>query len=137
MSAELKVLPKPFKGAGLTSPGVVVLQLLVILLVETIEYSAGKVGIFTGLAIIAAVAAGFYLGRPGTDFASVVTPPFLFFFSSILLVATVGGAGVHVTKFGVDFVQALGGAAPYLLFATVSGWGWYLYNHLLTKRSAD
>jgi membrane-bound ClpP family serine protease len=134
MSTELKSLPKPIKGAGLTNAGVVVLQLLLILLVETIEYSAGKVGIFTGLAIIFAVVGAFYLGRPGTEFATIVNPPIVFFFSSILLIATVGGSGLHVTKFGVDLVTTLGGAAPYLVFATLCGWGWYIYNHLRSKR---
>lgn len=136
MSTDLKTLPKPIKGAGLTNAGVVLLQLLLILLAETIEYSATKVGIFTGLAIIAAIAVGFYLGRPGTEFATIVTPPIIFFFASVLLIASVGGAGVHVTKFGVDLVTTLGGAAPYLVLATVAGWGWYIWNYLRSKKSS-
>ena len=135
MSTDQKVIPRPIKGAGLTNAGVVVLQLLVILLVETIEYSATKVGIFTGLALIAAIAGGFYLGRAGTEFATIVSPPIIFFFASILLIATVGGAGLHVTKFGVDLVTTLGGAAPYLALATLAGWSWYIWNYLRSKKS--
>ena len=125
MSTELRNLPKPIKGAGLTNAGVVVLQFLLILLFETIEYSVGKVGIITGIAIILASAGGFYLGRPSTSFATVVNPPIAFFITTIILIATIGGAGLHVAKFGLDLVQTLGGAAPYLVLATLAGWGWH------------
>ncbi len=126
MSADIRTLPKPIKGAGLTNAGVVVLQFLLILLFETIEYSIGKVGIITGIALIVAVAGGFYLGRPGTTFASVVNPPISFFITTVVLIATVGGSGLHVTKFGLDLVTTLGGAAPYLGVATLAGWIWHL-----------
>lgn len=127
MSADIRTLPKPIKGAGLTNPGVVILQFLLILLLETIEYSVGKVGIITGIAIIVAVAGGFYLGRPGTTFATVVNPPISFFISTVVLIATVGGSGLHVTKFGLDLVTSLGGAAPYLGIATIAGWIYHLW----------
>lgn len=127
MSSDLRILPKPIKGAGLTNAGVVLLQFLLILLFETIEYSVGKVGIITGIAIIVASVGGFYLGRPGTSFATVVNPPIAFFITTIILIATVGGAGLHVAKFGLDLVQTLGGAAPYLVIATAAGWGWHFY----------
>lgn len=136
MSTNTRTLPKPIKGRGLTSAGVVVLQFLLILLVETIEYSATKVGIITGIALILAVLGGFYLGRPGTTFATVVNPPIAFFISTILLIATVGGAKFHITKFSVDLVRSLGGAAPYLGVATVAGWGWHLWVARKAKASA-
>ena len=129
MSTELRTLPKPIKGAGLTNAGVVVLQFLLILLFETVEYSVGKVGIITGLAIVLAIAGGFYLGRPGTSFATVVNPPIAFFINTIILISTIGGAGLHVAKFGLDLVQTLGGAAPYLVIATVAGWGWHWWQN--------
>lgn len=125
MSNELRTLPKPIKGAGLTNAGVVVLQFLLILLFETIEYSVGKVGIITGLAIVVASVGGFYLGRPGTSFATVVNPPIAFFITTIILISTIGGAGLHVAKFGLDLVQTLGGAAPYLVLVTAAGWAWH------------
>ena len=129
MSTELRTLPKPIKGAGLTNAGVVVLQFLLILLFETVEYSVGKVGIITGLAIVLAIAGGFYLGRPGTSFATVVNPPIAFFITTIILISTIGGAGLHVAKFGLDLVQTLGGAALYLVIATVAGWGWHWWQN--------
>ncbi len=133
MSTDFHTLPKPIKGAGLTNAGVVILQFLLILLAETIEFSVGKVGIITGLSIIASVAGGFYLGRPGTTFATVVNPPIVYFFVTIILIATVGGAGLHIAKFGLDLVTTLGGAAPYLVVATAAGWLW----HFWSQRKAD
>ena len=129
MSTELRALPKPIKGAGLTNAGVVILQFLLILLFETIEYSVGKVGIVTGISIVLAISGGFYLGRPGTSFATVVNPPIAFFISTIILISTIGGAGLHVAKFGLDLVQTLGGAAPYLVVATIAGWGWHWWSN--------
>lgn len=137
MSNDLRTLPKPIKGAGLTNPGVVILQFLIILLFETIEYSVGKVGIITGLAIIVAIAGGFYLGRPGTSFTAVVNPPIVFFFCTIVLIATLGGAGVHVAKFGLDLVTTLGGAAPYLVVGTVVGWGYHLWSNRKPKTISE
>lgn len=136
MSTDIRTLPKPIKGRGLTSAGIVVLQFLLILLIETIEYSATKVGIITGIAIILAIVGGFYLGRPGTTFATVVNPPIAFFISTIILIATVGGAKFHITKFSVDLVRSLGGAAPYLGVATVLGWGWHLWIDRKVKSKA-
>jgi hypothetical protein len=127
MSTEARALPKPIKGPGLTNAGVIILQFLFILLFETIEYKLGKVGPITGIAIIVAVGGGFYLGRKGTSFATVVNPPIAFFISTILLIMSVGGAGVHVTKFSVDLVRSLGGASLYLAVATIAGWIWHLW----------
>ena len=127
MSTDFRTLPKPIKEAGLTNAGVVILQFLLILLAETIEYQFGKVGIITGIALIIAVAGGFYLGRPGTTFATVVNPPIVYFFITVVLISTVGGAGLHVTKFGLDLVTTLGGAAPYLVVSTLLGWAWHFW----------
>lgn len=134
MSDDLRTLPRPIKGLGLTNAGVVVLQFLIILLAETIEYSLGKVGIVTGVAIFAALGSGFYLGRSGTSFATVVNPPITLFLTSTILIATVGGAGLHLAKFGLDLVTTLGGAAPYLVIATIGGWGWHLWLQRQSKK---
>lgn len=137
MNSDLRTLPKPIKGAGLTNPGVVVLQFLLILLFETFEYSISKVGIITGITLIVAVAGGIFLGRPGTTFAAVVNPPISFFTSSLLLIATVGGAGLRIAKFGLDLVTTLGGAAPYLVIATLGGWAWHLWINRKRKTAQE
>ena len=79
----------PIKGhrnSGLKAPGVVLLQFLLILIFETFEYSFTKVGIFTGLAILAAFAGGLILGRTGTAFSAVVTPPLAFLFATLITI---------------------------------------------------
>jgi hypothetical protein len=136
-SSVLAASPKPIKGAGLTNPGIVILQFLFILLVETIEYWASKVGAFTGIAIWVAIFGGIYLGRSGTSFAAAVNPPIAFFFSTLILVGTMGGAGLHLTKFGLDMVIALGGGAPYLVIGTVIAWGWHFYLARTAKQAVN
>jgi hypothetical protein len=131
-----RTLPKPIKGRGLTNAGVVVLQFLLILLIETFEYSITKVGIFTGIAILIALFGGFYLGRAGTTFASMVNPPIAFFISTLILIGTVGGAGLHIARFGLDLVTTLGAGAPYLLISTVIGWGYHFWRERSLSRRA-
>ena len=49
---NLSSLKSPISGPGLKAPGVVILQFLLILLVEAVEYSLTKVGLFTGISIL-------------------------------------------------------------------------------------
>ena len=123
---NIQTLHKPIEGPGLTNPGIVVLQFLLILLTETIEYSFTKVGVATGIAILLSIFGGYYLGRPGTTFVIAVNPPIAFFISTILLIGTLGGAGLHLARFGLDFVTTFGAVAPYLIIGTGLGW----VNHL-------
>jgi len=113
---------KPISGPGLTVPGVVILQFLIIFLFEAIEFAFTKVGLFTGIAILLSIGAGLYLGRVGTSLAVAVNPPLAFFFSTILLMVTIGGVGLHVTKIGLDLVTSLSGVAPYLITGAVISW---------------
>ena len=122
--SEIKI-KSPIQGPGLKAPGVVLLQFLLILLCETIEYSFAKVGIFTGIAILVAFAGGQILGRTGTSFAAVVTPPLAFLIATLLLIATVGGNGFSISHLGLELVSTLGAAAPFLLSGAAVGWGYY------------
>ncbi len=122
MTSDLKLPPKPIKGRGLTVPGVFILQTLLIFAAESFEYSYTKVGIFTGIALLISFFGGLYLGRAGTSFVSVVNPPLVFMFATLVLMATVGGTGLHLTKIGVDLISAMSGAAPYLVLGTFLGW---------------
>ena len=56
---------KPIKGPGLTAPGIVILQTIFVLLIETFEYAIGKIGTITGLALLISIGGGIYLGRKG------------------------------------------------------------------------
>ena len=115
----------PIKGLGLKAPGVVLLQFLLILIFETFEYSFTKVGVFTGIAILVSVAGGLILGRAGTAFSAVVTPPLAFLFSTLILIATVGGGGLSISHLGLDLVTVLSAAAPFLVIGAGASWVYY------------
>jgi len=132
MSTIATKLPaKPIKGPGLTTPGVVILQFLLIFLIEAFDLqflsSANDpiTGFFTGIAIVATFAGGLYLGRPGTSYASAVNPPIAFFFVTIILLITIGGTGLHPSSFGPAIVKSLAKEAPFLIVGAIIGWGGY------------
>ena len=57
----------PIKGPGLTKPGVIVLQFLVIFLFQAVELLVrSSLGIITAMAIWIAFFGAIYLGRVGT-----------------------------------------------------------------------
>ena len=118
---------KPIKGPGLTVPGIVILQGLLILIAETLEYAIGKIGAITGIALLLAIAGGIYLGRSGSEFATAVNPPLAFLFSTILVLCTLGGVGLHLARLGLDLVTSLAAVAPYLAIGAVGSWGYYIY----------
>ena len=134
---QLKVPVKnPIKGPGLKAPGVVLLQFLLILFFETIEYKFTKVGLFTGIAIVIAYVGGLKLGRSGTTFTSVVNPPLAFFISSLLIISTVGGVGFHVGRLGLDLMSTLSGVAPFLVSCAIVGWIYFFASEARAKRNA-
>ena len=119
------------KSTGLKTPGVIILQLLLILVVEAFDLQFlssahdPMTGILTGLAIIAAFAGGLYLGRPGTTYVSAVNPPIVFFIATVILLITIGGTGLHPTSFGPALVKSLAKEAPFLIVGAIIGWGGY------------
>ena len=132
MSTIATKLPaKPIKGPGLTTPGVVILQFLFIFLIQAFELqflsdaNDPVTGILTGLAIVIAFGGGLYLGRTGTAYASAVNPPIAFLISTVLLLITVGGTGLHPTSFGPAIVKSLAKEAPFLIIGAIIGWGGY------------
>jgi hypothetical protein len=124
-ASKLPTVKNPIQGPGLKGPGVVLLQFLLILICEAIEYSFTKVGIFTGIALLVAWAGGLKLGRIGTAFAAVVTPPLAFLISTLFLIATIGGTGFSISHVGLDVISMLGAAAPFLVVGAVISWGYY------------
>jgi len=117
---------KLIKGPGLTAPGIVILQTIFILLIETFEYAIGKIGTITGLALLISIGGGIYLGRKGTEYVNAVNPPLAFLFATILILCTLGGVGVHIARLGLDLITTLAAVAPYLLIGAVISWGNYL-----------
>lgn len=114
---------KTIQGPGLTKPGVAILQSLFIALVMTIEITfRGNVGVITGIALWIAFAGGIYLGRRGTIFTSVVTPPIAFAIMIVTLLPTVGGSTLRISRFALDLVSGLAGIAPFLVTGALVGW---------------
>ena len=123
MSSSLdSVRSKAVKGRGLTVPGVVILQSLLIFIFEVLEYTVTKVGFFTGLAILVSFLGGLYLGRPGTSFANAVNPPIAFLFSTLFVMATIGGTGFTPSKVGLELISTLSAVAPWLITGAVIAW---------------
>lgn len=114
---------KKIQGPGLTKPGIVILQSLFISLLMAIEIAIrGNVGIITGVGLWLAFGGAIYLGRAGTVFTSVVTPPITFAVMIIVLLPTLGGSTLRVSRFALDLVSGLAGIAPFLVTGALVGW---------------
>ncbi|MFM8632491.1 MAG: hypothetical protein ACKOCG_01565 [Candidatus Nanopelagicus sp.] len=113
----------PIKGPGLTKPGVVILQFLVIFVFEAIELIfRNSLGIITCLAIWIAFFGAIYLGRVGTAYVTAVAPPVSLLLASIILMPTVGGASFAPTKLLIDLVAGLASVSFYLLSGAAVAW---------------
>ncbi|MGA1706224.1 MAG: hypothetical protein ACO39X_04180 [Candidatus Nanopelagicaceae bacterium] len=111
------------QGPGLTKPGVVILQSLLITLLMAIEITIrGNVGVITGIGLWIAFGGAIYLGRAGTVFTAVVTPPITFAVMIILLLPTLGGSTIRISRFALDLVSGLAGIAPFLVTGALVGW---------------
>ena len=111
-------------GPGLKKQGVVVLQTLFIALFTLLElWIRSGVGIVTGVVLCVAVFGGVRLGRAGTRYVSVVTPPLAF--AATILVRVILADGIKITRVGIDFIAALASVAPYLIISAL--YGWFMY----------
>jgi hypothetical protein len=113
----------PIKGPGLTKPGVIVLQFLVIFLFQAVElFFRSSLGIITAIAIWIAFFGAIYLGRSGTLYVAAVSPPISLLITSFILMPTVGGGSFAPTKFLVDLVSGLASISFYLLSGAAITW---------------
>lgn len=113
----------PIRGPGLTKPGVVILQFLVIFFLQAIElFFRSSLGIITALAIWIAFFGAIYLGRGGTLYVAAVSPPISLLICSLLLMPTVGGGSIAPTKILVDLVSGLASISFYLLSGAAITW---------------
>ncbi len=111
-------------GPGLKKQGVVVLQSLFIALFTLLElWIRSGVGIVTGVVLCLAVFGGVRLGRTGTRYVSVVTPPLAF--AGTILVSVILSGGFRISQIGIDFIAALASVAPYLIISAL--YGWFMY----------
>jgi hypothetical protein len=108
-------------GPGLKKEGVVVLQTLFIALFTLLElWIRSGVGVVSGLVIALALFGGVRLGRPGTRYVSVVTPPLAF--AATVFVYAIASHGISISRVGIDFVAGLASVAPYLIISALYGW---------------
>jgi len=122
------------QGPGLKKEGIVVLQTLFIGFFVFIEMTIRTgVGVLTGIAICAALFGSLRLGRPGTSYVSVVTPPLAFAGSALAM--TILLDGFRPSRIGIDFIAALASEAPYLIIAALYGWFVYLNQKAKAKPS--
>lgn len=113
----------PIKGPGLTKPGVIMLQFLVIFLFQAVElFFRSSLGIITAIAIWIAFFGAIYLGRSGTLYVAAVSPPISLLIASFILMPTVGGGSFAPTKFLVDLVSGLASISFYLLSGAAITW---------------
>jgi hypothetical protein len=111
-------------GPGLKKQGVVVLQTLFIALFTVLElWIRSGVGIVTGVVLCVAVFGGVRLGRSGTRYVSVVTPPLAF--AGTILVSMILADGIKISRVSIDFIAALASVAPYLIISAL--YGWFMY----------
>jgi hypothetical protein len=121
-------------GPGLKKQGVVVLQTLFIALFTLLElWIRNGVGIVTGVVLCVAVFGGVRLGRTGTRYVSVVTPPLAF--AGTILVSVILSSGIKISQIGIDFVAALASVAPYLIISALYGWFMYFNERAKTRPS--
>lgn len=121
-------------GPGLKKQGVVVLQTLLIALFTLLElWIRNGVGIVTGVVLCVAVFGGVRLGRTGTRYVSVVTPPLAF--AGTILVSVILSSGIKISQIGIDFVAALASVAPYLIISALYGWFMYFNERAKTRPS--
>jgi len=112
-------------GPGLKKEGVVVLQTLFIALFTLLElWIRSGVGVISGLVIALALFGGVRLGRPGTRYVSVVTPPLAF--AATVFIYAIASHGISISRVGIDFVAALASVAPFLILSALYGWFMFL-----------
>ena len=127
----------PLKGPGLTKPGVVILQFLVIFLFQAVEILfRNSLGIITCLAIWIAFFGAIYLGRAGTAYVTAVAPPVSLLISSIILMPTLGGGSFAPTELLIDLVAGLASVSFYLLTGAAVAWFiWFKKERNLNSQS--
>lgn len=124
-SVDIQVKGRPIiQGRGLTSPGIVALYILGLLIAQTVEnFISGQPGRITGIALLALFAIAIKLGRSGTLFTAVVTPPLAL--TGTLLVAIILSKGLAITSLLVAIISNLARMAPWLLITAVISWGYF------------
>lgn len=119
---DLNNLPK-VQGRGLTTAGIIVLQLLFLTFVPAVEiFFSDEPGLFTGFTLFFLLYGAIKIGRKGTLFSAVVWLPITLSGTLLFTLATVGGNGIAPIKIGTALITSLARLAPYLVIVTIIGW---------------
>ena len=109
MSTTAQGLPK-ITGPGLKKEGVVVLQSFFIAFFAGIELLIRSgAGIVSGVILCLVLFGGIRLGRTGTTYVAVVTPPLAF--AATVLAYLLLTDGFSPSRVGLDFIASLAGVA--------------------------
>ena len=121
------------QGPGLKKQGIIILQTFFIGFFTYIElWLRSGVGIITGVIILLSFYGGIRLGRPGTTYVAVVTPPLAFAFSALLWTFIL--VGFRPSRVAIDVVAALASEAPYLIIGAL--YGWFIFLNAKAKKRA-
>lgn len=124
-SLDIQVKGRPIiQGRGLTSPGIVALYLLGLFIIQSAEgFISGQPGRVTGIVLLALFFVAIKLGRRGTLFTAVVTPPLAL--TITLFIATIFSKGIAPTGLLVGILSNLARLAPWLLLTALISWGYF------------
>ena len=121
------------QGPGLKKQGIIILQTFFIGFFTYIElWLRSGVGIINGVIILLSFYGGIRLGRPGTTYVAVVTPPLAFAFSALLWTFIL--VGFRPSRVAIDVVAALASEAPYLIIGAL--YGWFIFLNAKAKKRA-
>lgn len=136
-SVDIQVKGRPIiQGRGLTSPGIVALYILGLGIAQGVEnFISGQPGRVTGIALLALFFTATKLGRQGTLFTAVVTPPLAL--TGTLLIATIFSKGLALTSLLVAIVSNLARMAPWLLVTALVSWGYFFIAERRTTISSQ
>ena len=120
-------------GPGLKKQGVVVLQIFFIALFTFTELTLRSgTGILTGLVIVSTTFGAISLGRPGTRYVSVVTPPLVL--GAVITIYFILANGLSISRLGIDILASLASVGPWLLAAAIYGWFMFFNEKAKTRK---
>jgi hypothetical protein len=120
-------------GPGLKKQGVVVLQIFFIALFTVAELTLRSgTGILTGLVIVSTTFGAISLGRPGTRYVSVVTPPLVL--GAVITIYFILANGLSISRLGIDILASLASVGPWLLAAALYGWFMFFNEKAKTRK---
>lgn len=112
---------------ALTSPGVVILQSLVLFAAIAVDLAfSASLGLITGVALILVFAFGALLARRSARSWSAITPPLAVVIGLALFMPTIGTSSMSPARLSVDILNGLAAIAPFLVLGAAATWTYVL-----------